>query len=353
MLRLLYKNLIFIVIFAFIFSSAYFVFSSQQEVIQSTVKISICGNNIKESGEACDSIDLAGKTCQDFGFTGGNLKCMPDCSDFDVSNCYSVTTTTLLIPPGGGGGSYTAPAETRVNFSGKAYPQSKITLLKDAQVVATTVAGADANFSISITGLSAGNYIFSVYGEDSKGNRSSLLTFPVGVTFGVIVNVTGIFIAPTIDVDKEEVRRGENIAIFGQSLPEANVTIQISSEEEIFVNTESDSDGVYLYNFGTEVLEYGGHFTKSKTAKEGDISPFSRRVDFLVGIKNVLKTTSVCGKADLNCDSRINLIDFSIAAYWYRRTLSDEFAMIERECLNSDGKIDLIDFSMMAYYWTG
>ena len=350
------RKFVFLIILLSLFYGAGFIFAGIQILdIKTSVKISICGDNIKDDNEVCDGTDLAGKTCMSFpGFIGGTLKCMFDCSDFDASECYSATTTTTLPSyPGGGGGGYVAPAETRVNFSGKAYPQSKITLLKDAQVVATTVAGADANFSISITGLSTGNYIFSVYGEDSKGNRSSLLAFPVGVTFGVIVNVTGIFIAPTIDVDKEEVRRGENIAIFGQSLPEANVTIQISSEEEIFVNTESDSDGVYLYNFGTEVLEYGGHSTKSKTAKEGDISPFSRTVDFLVGIKNVLKTTSVCGKADLNCDGRVNLIDFSIAAYWYRRTLSAEFAIIERERLNGDGRIDLIDFSIMAYYWTG
>ena len=251
-------------------------------------------------------------------------------------------------PPGGGGG-YTAPAETRVNFSGRAYPQSKVILLKDSQLVATTVAGPDANFSISITGISAGNYIFSVYGEDSKGNRSSLLTFPVGVTFGVIVNVTGIFIAPTIDVDKEEVKRGENIAIFGQSLPESNITIQISSDEEIFVNTESDSGGVYLYNFGTEVLSYGNHFTKSKAAKDKEISPFSRAVSFLVGTKTVLKTRIKCGQGpDFNNDCRVNLIDASILAYWYNRPSPPA-----KYDLNGDGKVDLIDFSIMAYYWTG
>jgi hypothetical protein len=47
------------------------------------------------------------------------------------------------------------------------------------------------------------------------------------------------------------------------------------------------------------------------------------------------------------------LIDFSIAAFWYKRPLSAEFLAREQKHLNGDGKIDLIDFSIMAFYWTG
>ena len=340
---------------ALVFSWVHFIFAGTLRLdIETTIKISICGDNIKDENEECDGTDLAGKTCQDFGYPLGDLDCSDACAEFDVSGCYTTTTTTLPPIGGGDGGGYVAPAETKINFSGKAYPQSTVTLLKDAQVAATTIAGTDANFTMSLTGLSAGNYIFSIYSEDNKGNRSSLLTFPVGVTFGVITNVTGIFIAPTIDVDKEEVRRGENIAIFGQSLPVANITIQISSGEEIFVKTVSDSGGVYLYNFGTEVLDYGNHFTKSKSAKDKEISSFSQAVGFLVGTKTVLKKTTKCPpKADLNNDCRVNLVDFSIAAYWYKRSISVAFAAIEAQKLNNDGKIDLVDFSIMAYYWTG
>jgi hypothetical protein len=49
----------------------------------------------------------------------------------------------------------------------------------------------------------------------------------------------------------------------------------------------------------------------------------------------------------------VNLVDFSIAAYWYKRPLSADFKVKEAAKLNGDGKIDLVDFSIMAYYWTG
>ena len=266
----------------------------------------------------------------------------------------SSTTTTTLGGGGGGGGGYTPPSETKVIFTGRAYPKSTVTLLKDAQIVATTIAGSDANFQISLSGVSAGNYIFSLYSEDNKGNRSSLLTFPLTVTFGVTTNVTNIFIAPTIDIDKSEVRRGEDIAIFGQSAPQADIIILVSSDEEFFAKTISDKNGIYLYNFDTAVLDYGSHYTKSKASIANQIiSSFSYVINFKVGTKTVLKTIGKCGKADLNCDGRVNLIDFSIAAYWYKRTLSTDFKTIEAERLNSDGKITLVDFSIMAYYWTG
>jgi hypothetical protein len=229
-------------------------------------------------------------------------------------------------------------------------------LLKDAQVVTSTVAGSDANFSISLSNISSGNYIFSVYSEDAKGNRSSLLTFPVSVTGSATSNIGGIFIAPTIAVDKSEVKRGENIAIFGQSIPSAEVTISVHSNEEIFNKTSSDRNGAYLYNFDTSIIEMGDHVTKSKSAKDGQISSFGKAVGFIVGDKTVTienQNTKCPVKADLNSDCKVNLVDYSIAAYWYKRSLNQSTITLEKAKLNGDGKIDLIDFSIIAYYWTG
>ncbi|MCK4553555.1 dockerin type I repeat-containing protein [Candidatus Parcubacteria bacterium] len=260
-------------------------------------------------------------------------------------NCSNCPADCGVCPSGGGRG-YT-PA-TRVIFSGRAYPLSKVILLKDAQLAVQTIAGPDANFQIDLSGLSAGNYIFCLYSEDSHDRHSSLFTFPISITYGATTNVSGIFIAPTIDVDKSEVKRGDNLAIFGQSAADSEITISINSDQEIFKKTQADNSGIYLYNLDTAPLEIGQHFTKSKAALNGEISSFSKAVSFAVGTITVPKEKVECGKADLNGDDRINLVDFSIAAYWYKR--SSPPANID---LNSDGKVDLVDFSIMAYYWTG
>lgn len=247
-----------------------------------------------------------------------------------------------------GGGSPTSGVTTSVIFNGRAYPKSTVTLLKDAQVAATAIAGSDSNFEIDLSGIGGGNYIFSLYSEDYQGIRSALLTFPVSITRGATTQVSDIFIAPTIEVDKSEVKRGDNLAIFGQSMQAGEITFVIHSPEEIFFKTRADKNGVYLYNFNTASLEYGYHFTKAKAARDGLISSFSKAVGFQVGTKTIRKEVIKALKGDFNGDGRVNLVDFSIAAYWYQR-LSPP-AKVD---LNSDGKVNLVDLSIMAFYWTG
>ena len=338
------------IIFPLLLGSSFFlfqnsIFAASDATVEATIKISVCGNGIKEGSEQCDGSDLAGQSCTTEGYTGGTLSCSASCT-FNTSAC---TTAAPAPASGGGGGGYVAPV-TSVVFSGRAYPKSSVTLLKDAQITATTIAGADANFQISVSGLSGGNYIFSVYSEDNKGIRSSLLTFPVSVTSGATTNVSGIFISPTIAVDKSEVKRGDDIAIFGQSAPQADIVVSVASDEEFFGKTISDKDGVYLYNFDTSIIDYGTHNTKSKASIGNQlVSSWSYLVGFRVGTKNIMaELPKVVTKGDLNSDRRVNLIDFSIAAYWYKRPSPPVTAD-----LNGDGKIDLVDFSIMAFYWTG
>lgn len=252
--------------------------------------------------------------------------------------------------PAGGGGSagYIAPI-TGVIFSGRAYPLSKVVILKDGQIAISTIAGPDARFEVFVTGLATGNYNLAVYGEDSKGARSSIFTFPLYITSGVTTNVGGIFIAPTIAIDKSEVKRGDDIVIFGQSAPKAEVTIAVNSEENFFVKTIADKDGAYLHNFDTVQLAIGQHLTKSKAALDGEVSSFGKAVGFVVGAKNVFtQPTQLPLKGDFSNEGRVNLVDFSIAAYWYKRPSPPAFVD-----LNGDRRVDLIDFSIMAFYWTG
>jgi len=278
-----------------------------------------------------------------------------------IATSSQVSGTPVAAPPpapppsSGGGGGFVNPPTATVVFAGRAYPKSTVTILKDAQVAVTTIAGTDATFGATLSGLAGGNYIFSVYGEDYQGRRSSLLTFPVSVATGATVNVSGIFIAPSIAVDKSEVKKGDPIAIFGQSIPNGEILVTVNSHEDFFAKTPSDKDGIYLYNFDTAVLELGDHTTKSKASVEQLISGYSSAVGFKVGTKNVgAQPVKKCPpKGDVNGDCRVNLVDFSIAAFWWNRTLTPAAKLSVDDKLYPDGKITLRDFSIMAFYWTG
>lgn len=156
-------------------------------------------------------------------------------------------------------------------------------------------------------------------------------------------------------MDKSEVKRGDNISFFGQAVPASEIVISVNSLPEYFLQTKTDALGAYLYTFDTSPLGFGAHDAKAKASVAAEISQYSRLVGFNVtSTQSIIKQSPKCAaRADLNGDCKVSLVDFSIAAYWYRRTLSPAFAIIEKDQLNGDGKINLTDFSIMAYYWTG
>ena len=251
---------------------------------------------------------------------------------------------------GGGGGGEEINLPTIVNFSGMAYPLSKVYILKDGNMAATTIADQAANFSVSLSGLHTNTYTFSVYGEDGKNRKSSFFSFPIYITEGTTVNIGNIYLSPTIDVDKDEVKKGDNLLIFGQSMPQKEVVISVHSDPEYFFKVISNTTGAYLYNLDTSILELGKHETKSKNTLENQVSLYATPVPFIVGAESKPKNFTACSllRGDLNCDNHVNLIDFSIMAYWYKRTNPPQIVD-----LSGDGKITLTDFSILAFNWTG
>ena len=316
--------------------------------VPSSVSVSVyyCGNDTVDPGEVCDGSDLNGQSCSTLGYVDGTLTCQINCQ-FNTTGC----NTSSGGGGGGGGGITVYVPKTSVNFSGKAYPGSQIYLLKDGQIALSTPASPDANFNIELSGLSAGNYVFSIYAEDYKGVRSKTTSFQISVTSGASTQVSGIFIAPTINLNKKTIKQGDNLSIFGQAFPQSAVTIAINSDEEHFAKINANEQGAYLYNFDTSVLALGEHHTKAKSAIGNALSNYGEILKFTVN--NTGKEQTNYQKGDLSNDGKVNLIDFSILAYWYNRKISGDFKVKEKNNLNNSGNVDLVDFSILAYYWTG
>jgi len=225
-----------------------------------------------------------------------------------------------------------------VVFKGKAYPNAFITILKEGAVAATFQAPSNGYFTKTLTGLAPGTYNFSIWAEDTEGRRSTTLSFNITLIGGVITTISGIFLSPTIEINKVQVRRGENLNYKGQSYPSSTVSIYIFSNSTT-KKTKASTQGKWNYSFNTQSLERGSHTTRSKAqTNDGEQSTFSETLTFQI--------IRPCPGADLNRDGRVNLVDFSILLYWWgtNNACADQ---------NEDGKVDLIDFSMMLYYWTG
>lgn len=267
----------------------------------------------------------------------------------------TIAITALVPSPtvsSGGGGSSTegGSQDTGVLFRGIAYPGSPVQLLQNGRMVAQQPAGPDATFSISLSGLRAGSYVFGIRGEDSEGRRSTLYTYTIIVTSGVTVIVQGIFLPPTVSIDKKEVRRGDVLTVLGKTAPGASVTVVFNSETQLIKRAIVDSIGNWVYKLNTLELDVGEHETKAQAENDSDITPFSQILSFKVGAQTVLndEMSKLYTPYDLNKDGRVNLVDFSMLVYWYRRVgppIAFDF--------NSDGQITLTDISIMMYHWTG
>jgi len=315
-----------------------------------------CGNTNKETAEDCDGNDFGGATCITLGFAGGSLFCTSGCQ-ISTANCEAMEEPGGTPGGGGTGGAPGGPIgyspgdlteqETKVVVEGKSYPDADVHILVDGVVTGIVKTDSKADFYFETTEVPSGVASFGFWSEDKDGLKSTLLSLTFRVTLGAVTTITGVYLAPTIDVSSKSVRQGDNITIFGQTVPETEVLIHINSEEEIIEQTNSKDTGEWQLVFNTEPLEVDFHTAKALFQIEtgGNIikSGFSKTVSFAISKRG---GEAVCSEADLNHDGRVNLTDFSILLFYWGT---------DNECAdqNQNGIVDLIDFSIMMYYWTG
>ena len=240
---------------------------------------------------------------------------------------------------------------TTVNFSGQAYPFAKITLLKNGYIASSVVADSNGFFNTALTNLSPGNNFFAIYADDAAGRRSTTFSIMLFLTKGFTTTVSGIFIPPTISLSTSHILQGQSLSISGASVPLGTVALSIFSKTyatEVVKYALSMEDGTYMFALDTTSMPLGVYEIKAKTLAGTQVSGFSSTAVFSVVDSFLPPEEIVCSqKGDLNSDCKVNLIDFSILEYWYRRT--DPPTRVD---LNSDGRITMSDFSILAYNWT-
>lgn len=236
-------------------------------------------------------------------------------------------------------------------FRGKAYPGSDILLLKNGLTLNELPANKDGTFEIPVRNIRPGTYTFGLQAKDSSGLKSSMLTYTIAVVSGAVTEVSDIVIPPTITSDKTEVKLGDSIIFSGKSIPNREVYLTVFAKNGITKNVIGDASGTWSYTLSTTNLELGDYNVKARTKIGTGFTLYSENVLFKIGTSNKFRkavTSSAQARCDLNNDSRVNLLDFSIMAYWYKR-----LGFPVKVDLNIDGRINLTDLSILAYCWTG
>jgi len=262
------------------------------------------------------------------------------------------STTTTSTSSGGGGGAILPAVATQLVINGVAYPLARVTLLKNGVVNQIVYADLEAKFNINLSGLEAGWFNLALIASDSDGNQSATLSLPVYVTYGAITTVNGLLLAPTLRLDRLRVLAAESVNVSGQTAPLATLRISVKAATNNELTVQADQRGWYYYKVETRNWALGNYLFSAKSNYKNLNSPESTAVSLMVTTRDEValpeRPTACQIRADFNSDCKINLVDFSILAYWYKRP-----NVPARLDLQKNGVIDLADFSIMAYYWTG
>lgn len=287
-----------------------------------------------------------------------------------TSTQVNVTPVAALVPSappstGGGGPLFTEGIQgpqqfqgAEVVFRGEAQPRGHVQLLQDSFIVARTEVSTSGQFELFVRGLSDGIHTFNLTGEDINGRRTSAVSVTVDATAERTVAIQDILLPPTLSTDIQEVRQGDSLVFSGYGVLNAEIIVFLNSDEQnvetIVQTTRTDSLGAYTVFFDTNVLPLGSYTARAIAVKNGIVSLSSLPVSVSVGVQTVLKESADCPAfGDMNQDCRVNLVDFSIVAFYYERPLDNAGKNKEITYLNGDGIVNLTDFSLLAYYWTG
>lgn len=365
-----------IVFSSYFYSSGGVLADSTDGVATTTVSLSICGDTLVSPDEQCDvpgevggySTSILGRQCSAICQYG------PYCGDGVLQTIHSETcddgnndsndfcSDVCLIEPqgggggnssgssgGGGGGSTVDLGDTSVSINGRAFPNQTVHIVKDASEIGTVKATSDGVFKFS-SASEPGTATFGFWSTDANGTRSTTFNTTFDVSQGAITTISGVYIPPTISLDKTSVPRGEPIIFKGQTVPNATVRIYIDASA-VTEQTTAGSDGKWTFSFDTGKVSQASHTVKVKfelpdtsgsTKKE---STFSNILSFGVGVG----ATPIAGSADLNRDGKVNLVDFSILVFWWGTTGGASNPPAD---ININGKVGLEDFSILLFNWT-
>lgn len=265
----------------------------------------------------------------------------------------SATTLTsgvsITISDGtGGGGGPAVKNPATLTFNGFAYPGAVITYLRNGTVVGTSLARSDGTFTNTVS-INPGLITFGVFARDDDGLTSATANIILNVKANTKIDISNIFLSPTITADRFRLQRGGTLRIFGSAFPETLIRLfsNLSPGNNPIATINTGAGGTWEYLYQTERLGEGEYSLKVNAQIDNPfmISSFSENLEFTIA-------ELACSGADFNFDTRVNIIDFSILIfYWQKNPSIGEITNICTD-LNTDEIVDIYDFSILMHQWT-
>lgn len=231
--------------------------------ISSVVGSSFCGASTTWDGASC--IGIAGAVSGS-SFCGTN-------TTWNGALCIADATSS----EGGGTGN-----RGSIEFSGLAYPEALVYVLEDGVVIARTEADANARFSVEVDDFRKGEYNLSLFAEDTDGRFSITLEYLFALNIHDDIEITDIYLPPTIVLEPQVSERGEIITMSGQSVPGSYIAVGITDDGETFKFTTTRADGRFTYELDSAEFALGEYQARALSASNGQSSSFTERIPFVI-----------------------------------------------------------------------
>ncbi|MBI5742653.1 MAG: fibronectin type III domain-containing protein [Candidatus Niyogibacteria bacterium] len=254
----------------------------------------------------------------------------------NLATIAAAETPSITIPLSGG------VAPTQIRVSGFAFPGAKIAALQKSVIgdLYKNIPFKDFSidekgaFSVSMTALLQGEYLFLLTADDSAGTRSGILSYSPDLLSESSFNIPGALFSPTVRFLRSSLAQNETLEISGAAYPESMVEIQI---DDIIIGTATTTDlGAYSFSAALSEYKVGSHRVRARQILDGRKSYLSPTNTFRI-------SQLVYPRADMNSDDRVNIVDWSIFLYRWGNVNQ---ALKNSLDLNNDGKVNIADFSV-------
>lgn len=270
--------------------------------------------------------------------------------------------------------------DTIVVFDGHTFPLAYVQIKDGTTVVGTTTADGNGDFYKEIKAVSGGVHTFNVTSTDGDGTETGPASYTIDVPPQTTTTISNILVPSTLYIDETSLQINDTFTPRGSAYKGS--TIEIYANGSKIGEATTSSNGTWsknlTANFGagtftiTVIVVNGGNQSEPSKGININVATAPTPTPTVTPTPKPTstptptpKTTTTpqptptpkptatptptpksCRRSDLNCDTKVNLVDFSILLYHW----GTNHAVAD---INKDGNVNLTDFSIMLYDWTG
>lgn len=269
-------------------------------------------------------------------------------TDIDQGALYLTTNSNDQVMVTANVVTFVPPVDTNpaVTFVGFAASDGEVVVSRDGSNVGHVTTGPDSLFNVTVSDQPVGAHTFVLSGTDAQGASLAPITFVLLLTLNTTTYLNNVFLGPSIAIDQTTLKLGQSFQLSGATAPNSSVTVTLQSNPTT-VTATSDGQGEWQMSVNSTTIGTGSHTAKARAmTTSAIISAYSQTINFSV---NPVGSCDGKATADLNCDGKVNLTDFSVLLFfWQQKNPSNA-----RADINNDGVVDIVDFSILLYQWTG